>query len=388
MPYNPGVTDISGQLLAQGINGAVNGIAQNQKAIYASKDELEKELAHINGTVSFARQQGILTPEDMDTYITGNMTKKRELAVKAGMGYEAMIRQQQMNQSQQRIDLQGRGVAIDEKMAVPRFDAATVDAAIGKRQLDFQPTEADIAVAGMSGKTYVNTGKGPTLEDLAPAPLQLTAEELAQYKQAGQVPLRMSSGQVIPKPAVKEGTITDDPATWPRTTLNGREVLLVPKEFRGITGNPTTGNAAKPATPADAIMISAKVGEAQKLDAEMQKIQSGKGWYGVFDTKGTRDEKLQELAQKRSEVSAYLGSLGRDDAGRPLGGVPTPAPLPKGTSSANRSAINNALPLPESDGLPPLPEVQLVKVSGPDEAAKLPPGTKFQTPDGRILTRK
>jgi hypothetical protein len=397
MPYNPGVTDQSGQILAQAINGAVGGVVQNQKAIYASQEALEKELAHLNGTVSFAAEKGILKPEDMDAYITGNITKKRELAVKAGMGYEDMVRSQQQQMQQQRLGMENRRLVMDESMLpanLRRANAvatnAELDSILAERGLNFDPADpSNAGPAAMAGMGYINTAKGPVPVALPNAPLKLTPEEQAQYDEAGQVPLRMSAGQVIPKPKVKEGSVDPaDPKTWPKITMaDGTEGVGVPNGRGGIELKfPAKGNAAKPATSADAIMISAKVGEAQKLDAEMQKIQSGKGWYGVFDTAGARQEKLQELAQKRSEISAYLGSLGRGDDGRPLGGVPAPAPMPKGTSSANRSAINNALPLPESDGLPPVPDY--IEVSSPEEANKLAPGTKFRTPDGRILTRK
>lgn len=190
MPYNPGVQDISGQLLAQGINGAVNGIAQNQKAIYASKDELEKELAHINGTVSFARQQGILTPEDMDTYITGNITKKRELAVKAGMGYEAMLKQQQMQmqqtqvqQGQQRIDLQAREM---------------------DRKAGYRPTQAELDDALKAGKTYLNTSDGFKLVD--------TAQPDAQYSPSAEIIAQKSAEGYGWFPQGRNG------GTWIKTT--------------------------------------------------------------------------------------------------------------------------------------------------------------------------
>lgn len=86
MPYAPGITDRSGEILAAGIAKAAEEYAATNEKMQLT----QKEIDHLTGTVQFAAQKQILTPEELQQFAQGNLSKKREIASRAGMLYQDM----------------------------------------------------------------------------------------------------------------------------------------------------------------------------------------------------------------------------------------------------------------------------------------------------------
>jgi hypothetical protein len=71
MPYNPGVTDRSGEILAASLNQAGNNVAGAMQNIELLKAEKEMTLGKLNAY----QQAGVLSPKDYEAAITGNRAK-------------------------------------------------------------------------------------------------------------------------------------------------------------------------------------------------------------------------------------------------------------------------------------------------------------------------
>lgn len=115
-----------------------------------------------------------------------------------------------------------------------------------------------------------------------------------------------------------------------------------------------------------------KLGKDQALPEPV--IAERKKWQEKLEaTKELRDATLKEM--QKLETTA-----GMDEPVEPeLGDVPPNAAIPQGDGLPNPNGF------PEPSVLPALGDIIIVNT--PDEARKLPKGTKFKTPDGRIKVR-
>ena len=149
MPYNPGITDISGQLLAEGIRGAAATYAESQDKLRLT----DKEIAHLKGTVEFAAKKNILTPEQLAEFNTGNLAKKRELASLAGMAYQDLQDEDfQFDQAKHVVNVPGVGTYIQTGRGGGTFT--------GGGNAGGDPTPEMRATADAAGWTYLQDADG------------------------------------------------------------------------------------------------------------------------------------------------------------------------------------------------------------------------------------
>jgi hypothetical protein len=407
MPYAPGITDRSGEILAAGIAQAAQEYADSNEKMQLT----QKEIDHLAGTVQFAAQKGILKPEEVQQFAQGNLSKKREIASRAGMLYQDM---------QAAADR----ATISPEMAAELKAAGYLAAPVGGGRLQYlqmpekpwQPSAEDLQTATNAGLVPVPVGKGrfqfvekpraewqfdPT-KDVVPIP---GGGQFVRTSPSG-------GGNVMPGTAATPF----DPATAPRVNVSGREGIVVPDGKGGVRvqfpPGAASGTVAKPMDAATATMFGTLTQELGKIDAELidhaQQIATGDNRFGFLNN-SSRAERVKELQSRKAGIEAQLTAM------RPVATprtepqpstVRTPAPktAPQVKPSAGDRAkfagptmpASDALPVADplqgsgdtgGDVLPPLPTEDGIPTLSPDEARKLPAGTKFRTLDGRVMTK-
>ena len=83
MPYAPGNTDRSGELLAAGIGGAGNAITQAIKDAKRMKDEDALLRSHLNDAVTSGALPSETGAELVKEFMAGNHRKKMEIGLSA-----------------------------------------------------------------------------------------------------------------------------------------------------------------------------------------------------------------------------------------------------------------------------------------------------------------
>ncbi len=402
MPYAPGVTDRSGEIFAAGIANAAQQFADSQEKMRLT----DKEISHLKATVDFAAQKGVLTPEELAQFASGNLNKKRELASKAGMLY------QDQQASMDRATL-------SPEMAEQLKAAGYLAAPAGGGRLNYLP--------------------------LPEAPWQPSAEELQTATSAGLVPVPVAKGRfqfvekpqsawqfdptkdVVPIPGGGQFVRTSpggggnvmpgntaapfDPKTAPRVMLGGREVIFMPDGKGGIRpyspSGAASGTVAKPMDAATASMFGALTKQLGDIDTELamhaQEISKGDGRFGFLNT-SSRPERIKELQSQRAGLDAQLRAMRPVETPRTVPqSPPIRASAPQAVKASAGTGGKFAGPtMPASDalpvadplqgddgelGLPPLPPDDGVPTLSPEEARKLPAGAKFRTLDGRVMTK-
>ncbi len=406
MPYAPGITDRSGEILAAGIARAADEYAASNEKMQLT----EKEIAHLTGTVQFAAQKGVVTPEELAQFAQGNLSKKREIASKAGMAYQDM--QANMDRA-----------TLSPEMAADLKAAGYIAAPAGGGRLQFlqmpeqpwQPSAQDLQQADAAGLVPVPVAKGrfqfvekakqdwqfdPT-KDVVPIP---GGGQFVRTSPSG-------GGNVLPGSAATPF----DPATAPRVMMGGREVIFIPDGKGGIRpyspSGAASGTVAKPMDAATASMFGTLTKQLSDIDAELidhaQNIASGDNRFGFLNN-SSRGERVKELQSKKAGIEAQLTAM-RPVAAPRTEQQPSPmrTPAPKAAPQAKVSPgagakftgptmpASDALPVadPLQEGntgevLPPLPSDVPVTIESVDQYLKLPSGAKFYDAKGNIRQKK
>lgn len=406
MPYHPGVTDRSGEILAAGIGGASDAIVQAMDEAKKLRDQDALLRAHLSEAVA----SGAIEPDEgaqlVSEFYQGNHRKKMEI------GLQAQLASKRFENEAERKPIELTPEEVDRYTQAGGFPLRT-----GPKSFAFGEPKA---------KAFVPT-----------------AEDVAQAKAAGQIYARGRLGyQLVPDPAAKAKTQWQfDPAKHIVPLPGDRGVFIQQGPGGGGSILPAKGGTGpqfvdvddggggtvrigvnpdgswKPLTPRKA------PGEALTMDDKKADIEAAR-WYAVHGQPTLeslvkrRDTLLLQLQSKTPPSTGDLISdggamgtfarlnreIGRMNA-KAEAGVRASAPKPGAKapvkaapiSSANSKAINNSLPLPQNDpvstekggdALPPLPDkASAVKVATPAEAEKLPPGTLYERPDGQRFFR-
>lgn len=405
MAYAPGVADQSGQILAQSIGQIAQQYAQSQDKLRLT----DAEVAHLKSTVDFAAQKNILTPEELQQFTQGNLSKKREIASLAGMKYKDWQ------------DAQDRAT-ISPEMAAELKASGYLAAPMGGGRFQYlqtpgetpQQTPEVTRMLQEAGVIPVNTGRG-RVDFITPPQRQ----EPFQFDPTRDVvPLPGGGSFVRTSPSGGGNIMPGNAKAWQPSPEDLRLAQSGGFTYMNTAEGPVLramrGSAGEKPAPfrdaADAIYAANGRGPTpQEIRQQQQYIlEAAKKDPLFWGKKNVIDETMaQELARLSQELKAKTN---------PPAGLPMPvrAATPKATpkaatvhpSAGDRSKFAGpVLPaLPESDGLPtaedptpepagevlpPLPNVdEPVDVTTPEEAAALPPGTKFRTPDGRVILKK
>jgi hypothetical protein len=393
--YRPTVNDMSGQLLGDGIKTAGSSLAEAIKEV----DQTRKETEIMSGYVLQAQKSGALPPKSLAEFAAGNRAKKMQLGTAAQVALRDMQLEKDRGLQQQRINLDST-VAQDLERHRNTADQFTGEE-LGVRKTDSTVRNAvSLADLGLKQQEFEESKK----------PLVLTPEELATYQKAGAVPLRVTKHafNVMGLPKTPVMPKVED---LPRTIINGREAILLPKGYSLGTGGAARTTPNKPLTMGESATLAAVTTQLAKIDAEISEhtteIANGDERTGFMNL-SSRKEKIAELEGKKAGLTAQLEAL-QNRGGTPATSGPAKASPGAGTpatpakaagnkplSSATAAAVRSKeLPLPESDPLaspepgsvvPPIGGGP-VTVKSPGDAQALAPGTKYQTPDGRIFVR-
>ncbi len=393
MPYAPGVTDISGQFLAAGIGGAADRISEGIDKYRLTA----KEISHLKGATEFAAQQGLLSAEDLAAFEGGNLAKKREIGIRAGMLYSDAQEKQKL--TLQRDELAAlntyRMGSLGIQAEGQRLSAANA-AATQKYHADLlamQKAEQDavlpVKVEQIKAQTY-NMANGDPVFNLTP-------EEVAAYGQAGAVPLRVSRGAYNVMPAA--GGDAKAPQFVDMPLPDGRviKVAIEPDgTVKQLGGNPRAA-AAKPMDVTTAGLLGSLTSTKTALEKELAdhtaNIANGDERYGMLNAY-SRKARVEEISTKLAGINAQLEGMG---------GVPSPAAGGAGAGTAAPVTVQGAdangapvalPPLPDQDPAP-LPALgEVPQVATPDEvkaklkSGELKSGDWIRTPDGRLMQLK
>jgi hypothetical protein len=396
MPYNPGITDISGQLLAQGIQGAAQTYADSQEKMRLT----DKEIAHLKGTVDFAASKNILTPDDLAQFNSGNLAKKREIASKAGMLYQDM----QDEENRKALTLSPDEIANFTRAGmVPLRTSAKSFQAAPMPEAPFELSPQDAEAIKASGYLPVQTGKG-RYDYLNTQPKGANTMQFDPARDVVKIPgtnltfVRTSAnggGNVMPTGGAEAWKPT--PAEIEAAGLAG---LTYVATKGGMVPRTSEHSTAKPAPFRDVVdALYEQVGKptVAQIQQRQRDILAAAGgdkpkepWSATNKLGETRGQELQRLAQELKAATTSAAPVR----------APAPSARPTVKPSAGKATANtgptldlSAAGLPEGDGLPqgegdvlpPLPDE--IPTVTPEEAAKLPKGAKFRTLDGRVMTK-
>jgi hypothetical protein len=423
MPYNPQYQPKAAQIMAD----AGQDISNAFWTAYSAASKVKREEDMLGGYVARAVKTGAMEPGVLEEFASGNRSAKMKLGTEAQLTLEDKQRQDQLNLQRRGLDLRREELDDMSDYRSKELNLHRQDFEMRKSERNWTPSENDIKSASDAQVGYVRTPKGVEVTKLPRPRLTLTPEELDAYKQAGAVPLRESDSAFVPM-HTKQSTVLPRLEDLPRGIVNGQEVILLPKDLR-LSSPHATGTTGKPLSMAEAATKASLETQAEKLDQEIaehaQQIASGDERHGFMNLYSRRNT-MNELEQKKRGIETQLSALQRGpavQASAPVmrGATGSTPPAGAGTmarpsgaqqassataavrklSSANAAAIGEP-PLPVSDPLQPgaddgslLPPVPAnaaaakapVPVKNRAEAEKLPPGTRFETPDGRILIR-
>jgi len=404
MPYNPGNADIGGQLLAQGIQGAAQTYADSQEKMRLT----DKEIAHLKGTVDFAAAKNILTPDDLAEFNAGNLSKKREIASRAGMLYQDFQEEQNrkaLTLSPEEYAAYGKAGMVPLRTSAKSFQAAAMPEA------PFVLSPADAEAIKKSGYMPVQTAKGrydyldttPKAGAMAFDP----ARDVVPLPGMDAAFVRTSpggGGNVMPFPR-KQGEF--NPETAPRVQVGGKEGIVIPDGKGGFRvqfpPGAASGTVQKPMDAAGAMTFGNLTKQIGTIDAEIadhvQNIAAGDKRFG-FANFSDRQARLAELQNTKAGLTAQLEAMRPPASAQQVQAPAQRTIRPTVKPSAGKATANtgpaldlSAAGLPEEDGLPqgegevlpPLPEE--IPTLSPEDAAKLPKGAKFRTQDGRVMTK-
>jgi hypothetical protein len=423
MPYAPGVADQSGQILAQSIGQIAQQFAQSQDKLRLT----DAEVAHLKSTVDFAAQKNILSPEELQQFTQGNLSKKREIASLAGMKYKDWQDQQDR-------------ATISPEMAAELKASGYLAAPMGGGRFQYLQTPGETPqqtpevqrMLQEAGVIPVNTGRG-RVDFITPPQRQ----EPFQFDPARDVVPLPGGGSFVRTSPSGGGNIMPgnaqsafDPATALRTTIAGREVMFIPDGRGGMRPysppGAASGTVAKPmdmttATTYGSLIKAAEQakGEIARIDKDvaeqLKEIAAGDKRTGFVDWK-SRDSVIADLNKERDAKAIELKeATAKIFAMRPSGipqapqAAPVRAAAPKASpkaatvkpSAGDRSKFAGpVLPaLPESDALPaaepagevlpPLPDTEEpAQIKTAEDYFALPSGAKFYDLNGNIRQKK
>lgn len=110
MPFNPGVYDRSGEILAASIGQSANTFANTMQEVQKAQAEKEVILGQLNARF----QAGMLAPEDYKAALQGNMNKARAMITQADASMLMQQKQLQQQIAQQGLALDQRGMTVRE----------------------------------------------------------------------------------------------------------------------------------------------------------------------------------------------------------------------------------------------------------------------------------
>jgi hypothetical protein len=355
MPYNPGITDRSGELLAGGITKGADAWTE----ALAEVDRAKKETELMAPYVATAVKRKLMEPDALAQFATGTQSKRRELGASAQMALKDYFAEEAMNNERTRIGLETTRVGYEGQ----RVDLANREYQDAK---NFQLSPEDQAKLKESRHVAIRLPGGHIqIVELPPEKFSLTPDKVVDLGNYVGVPTSEKGGyNFLPKP--KAAAAPMDPKTLPRITVGGKEGVIIPDSKGGMriifpTGV-ASGTVQKPLGTGEAMMVGSLTQQLAKINEELAghaaEISQGDNRYGFLNI-NNRQDRVAELLRQADGIKAQLGALqpvkvqpaaaAAAESASPRTAAPAataPAKPAGKTSSANAAAMADKLGIP------------------------------------------
>lgn len=339
MPYAPGVTDISGQLFAQGLQQGISSLAQGLERNFQERKKKEEEKRAKEAVMQAGK--GLFgdafdlkdAPQDQWGQIIQLNQHKQQLPMLALQQENAKLRNQidlgQINAMAQTAAQQQRNAAALAQAFNPTADtAAAIQGGAGFENLPTAPASDPMAVVMRAGKGGADAA---TLAHLAAMSENLAQSQQRMTAKAERMPMEMTFGGV---PAVvANGNVQFIPNHAPKPEfprvidINGTaHTQISPTQFVRPDGSLLNAPAEKPLTAQS--LSAAMMGAGQIQDTANWLKQNPKA--GTFQRQTTYDADVlrrkataNAAAMVMGETPPYPEAL-REKSAKRLTGQPRP----------------------------------------------------------------
>lgn len=350
MPYAPGVSDISGQLFAQGLQQGIASLAQGLERNFQERKKKEEEKRAKEAVMQAGK--GLFgdafdlkdAPQDQWGQIIQLNQHKQQLPMLALQQENAALRNKidvgQINAMAQAAAQQQRNQAALSSAFNPTADTASaIQGGAGFESLPTAPATDPMAVVMRAGKGGADAA---TLAHLAAMSENLAQSQQRMTTKAERMPMEMTFGGV---PAVvANGNVQFIPNHTPKPEfprvidINGTALTQIsPTQFVRADGSLLNAPAEKPLT-AQSLSV-AMMGAGQIQDTANWLKQNPKA--GFFQAQSTYDADVLRRKATANAAAAVMGEVPpypeamREKAAKPLTGQSRPQ---ASTSPAAQSA--------------------------------------------------